>query len=299
MTDSDVTSNTCRKPAFAMRVFMRTSHNRSVREQAWCFAAVFVMVAAGQLTGQHQSGLAEGTRLFYNAQYREAAETSLDFLPATPDEELARDELRASALLFQIRRLLEPADRRKGAAPVPFDRCVACADLVTAFMANTAHGQRLARTRLQVSPTDETALFYLGKLDLNYVWLQLGPLHRKTGWSEYWEARRSLDAVLKMNPHHVRARVARAWIDYIVDTKIPWGTKWLLGGGDRKRALVALREAAGADADFFAHAEAVFGLWDMLLRERHVPEATEVAERLAAMFPANPEVATFLEARRR
>jgi hypothetical protein len=43
----------------------------------------------------------------------------------------------------------------------------------------------------------------------------------------------------------------------------------------------------------------VFGLWDMLVRERHVPEAIEVAERLATMFPGNPEVATFLEARRR
>jgi len=62
-------------------------------------------------------------------------------------------------------------------------------------------------------------LFFLGKLDLNYVWLQLGPLRRKTGWDEYWEARRSLDAVLKANPRHVRARVARAWIDYIVDTR--------------------------------------------------------------------------------
>ena len=165
-------------------------------------------------------------------------------------------------------------------------------------MTATAHGQQLARQRLQAAPADEAALFFLGKLDLNYVWLQLGPLHRKTGWNEYWEARHSLDAVLKTNPQHVRARVARAWIDYIVDTRIPWGVRWVLGGGDKKKALAALRTAAGADADSFAHAEAVFGLWDMLVRERRVPEAVEVAERLAAMFPGNPEVATFLEARR-
>jgi hypothetical protein len=299
MTDSDVIVEQLSKAGIAERVLMRPFHHRAVREHASCLTAFFMTVAAVHVTGQHETGLAEGTRLFYNAQYREAAETSLDFSPSNPDEELARDELRASALLFQIRRLLEPPNQRKGAPSVPFDRCIPCPDLVAAFLANTSHGQRLARARLQTSPTDQTALFFLGKLDLNYVWLQLGPLHHKTGWSEYWEARRSLDAVLKMNPHHVRARVARAWIDYIVDTKIPWGTKWLLGGGDRKKAVVALREAAAADADFFAHAEAVFGLWDMLLRERHVPEATEVAERLAAMFPANPEVATFLEARRR
>jgi len=279
---------------------MLTTHDRPAR-QASCVAAILVTVAA-VLAGtglQATASLAEGTQLFYNAQYREAAEMSLAFLPSSPDEELARDELRSSALLFQLRRLLEPADRQKPGTALSFDRCVACADLVTAFMTNTVHGQQLARTRLQASPADETALFFLGKLDLNYVWLQLGPLHRKTGWSEYWEARRSLDAVLKMNPQHVRARVARAWIDYIVDTKIPWGTKWVLGGGDRKKALAALRDAAGADADFFAHAEAVFGLWEMLVRERRVPEATDVAERLATMFPANPELATFLEARRR
>jgi hypothetical protein len=26
---------------------------------------------------------------------------------------------------------------------------------------------------------------FFGKLDLNCVWLQLGPLGRKTGWDEY------------------------------------------------------------------------------------------------------------------
>jgi hypothetical protein len=39
----------------------------------------------------------------------------------------------------------------------------------------------------------EDVLFLLGKLDLDYIWLQLGPLRRKTGRDEYWEARRPLD----------------------------------------------------------------------------------------------------------
>ncbi len=47
----------------------------------------------------------------------------------------------------------------------------------------------------------------------------------KTGWDEYWEARRSLDFVVRRQPQHVRALVARAWIDYIVDTRMPWGTR--------------------------------------------------------------------------
>ena len=106
-----------------------------------------------------------------------------------------------------------------------------------------------------------------------------------------------LDAVLKANPSHVRARVARAWIDYIVDTRMPWGTRWLLGGGNRKQALADVREAAQVDADFFTHAEAEFALWDMQVRERAMPQAIEAARRLARDFPENPELAAFLEAR--
>jgi hypothetical protein len=263
-----------------------------------CLAAVVVLAAAAVAAAQSAATLDEGKRLFYNAQYRTAAERALELVPASADEELARDELRASALLFQLRRLLEPANRDKPPKELTLARCGPCGELVSAFMTVTAHGQQLARSRLAASPTDQIALFFLGKLDLNYVWLQLGPLHRRTGWKEYWEARHSLDAVLKADPHHVRARVARAWVDYVVDTKLPWGTRWMLGGGDKKKALAAIREAAAAEAEFFAHAEAAFALWDMLIRERHIVEATRLAEQLAAMFPENTEVATFLEAKR-
>ena len=208
-------------------------------------------------------------------------------------DDLASVELRSSALLFQIRSLLEGRPAKDDA----LKRCAPCPGLIAAFFAEVRHGQNLARAKVRANPADDETLFFLGKLDLNYVWLQLGPLGRKTGWDEYWEARRSLDAVLERNPRHVRARVARAWIDYIVDTKMPWGTRWLLGGGNRKQALTDVREAAGMDAEFFTHAEAEFALWDMQLRERDMIQATEAARRLARDFPDNREVAAFLEAR--
>lgn len=93
-----------------------------------------------------------------------------------------------------------------------------------------------------------------------------------------------------------RARVARAWIDYIVDTRMPRGTRWLLGGGSKKRALIAVREAASTEADFFIHAEGDFALWDMQVRERNLTEATLIARRLARDFPENRELVNFLEA---
>lgn len=234
--------------------------------------------------------LAEAQRCFFNARYDAAAALTLQLQSSDP-ENLAACELRTSALLFQLKAALgERPDKEQA-----FKQCDVCPELMRAFVSDTARGQALARARLQAAPDDEAALFLLGKLDLNYVWLQLGPLGRKTGWNEYWEARRSLDAVLARNPAHVRARVARAWIDYIVDTRMPFGTKWVLGGGNRKRALVSMQAAAAADADFFVHAEAMFALWDLHVRERNLTAAVAVARELARDFPENVELTKFLD----
>ena len=240
--------------------------------------------------GRDGSTLADAHRAFFNARYDEAAALAHALEADAPDD-LATCELRTSALLFQIKAALgDQADREKA-----FTQCVACADLLAAFLSDSARGRTVARARLAAAPEDEAALFFLGKLDLNYVWLQLGTLARKKGWDEYWEARRSLDAVLKRNPGHVRARVARAWIDYIVDTRMPRGTRWVLGGGDRKRALLSMQEAANTDAEFFVHVEALFALWDLQVRERQLPAAVVIARGLARDFPGNRELAKFLD----
>jgi len=78
---------------------------------------------------------------------------------------------------------------------------------------------------------------------------------------------------------------------------MPWGTRWLLGGGNRKHALTEVREAAKMESDFFSHVEAEFALWNMEVREREMPRATVVARRLFRGFPDNRELAAFLEAR--
>ena len=201
-------------------------------------------------------------------------------------------ELRTAALLFQMQALLTiPGDQT-------WKQCATCPDLLSSFRAALARGQTVARARLLEHPTDDETLFLLGKLDLNYVWLQLGTLGHKTGWGEYWEARQALDSVLERQPAHVRARVARGWIDYIVATKLPRGTRWLLGGGNRQRGLLAVREAAGADADFFTRTEARFSLWDMQVRERDTTGAIATAHLLIADFPDNQELKRFIEVRR-
>ncbi|MEO8071294.1 MAG: hypothetical protein ABI652_07815, partial [Acidobacteriota bacterium] len=228
---------------------------------------------------------------FYNGSYESAAAHALALTTANPND-LAAYELRTSALLFQLKRALgEPTDQAKA-----FKECVPCQDLMTAFLAGTKQGQEVAREMLKTNATDEYALFFLGKLDLNYVWLQLGTVGKRTGWNEYWEARKSLDTVLKANPKHTRARVARAWIDYIVDTKMTRGFRWILGGGNKKKALAVVADAAATETDFFARTEAGFAIWDLHMRERHLPEAVKEARLLARDFPENRELVKFLAA---
>jgi hypothetical protein len=234
--------------------------------------------------------LDDARRLFYNAKYEAAAALTLEPCFSTAND-LAACELRTAALLFQIRRMFgEPSDRERA-----WKQCAGCPGLMSAFQRAVTKGQGLAQARLRIQPQEEETLFLLSKVDLNHVWLHLGTLGRKTGWGEYWEARRTLDKLLKQNPAHVRARVARGWIDYIVDTKMPRGTRWLLGGGDKKRGLLAVREAANADAEFFVRAEARFALWDMQVRERNLKDAIGTARALAQDFPDNSELSRFLD----
>jgi hypothetical protein len=233
----------------------------------------------------------EAQRLFYIGQYRAASAAVLALRAPDPDyRDLPGYELRTSALHFQLKRALgEQKDRKKA-----MQQCGSCPELMAIFMSDIAAGQVLARARVESHPEDDWALFYLAKIDLNYVWLQLGTVGRKTGWHEYWEGRKALDTLLKRNPQHVRARVARAWVDYIVDTKMSWSTSWLLGGGSKERALTAVRESAAAESDFFTEAEAEFALWDMLVREGKLVEAMPSARRLAQDFPENTELVNFL-----
>ena len=233
--------------------------------------------------------LDEAHHLFYSGRYEAAAAVALAIRTNDPGN-LDASELRASALHFQIRRALgEPKDREQA-----WKLCATCQELMPLFLDEFTLGRAAARARLAETPADDEAQFFLGKIDLNYVWLQLATVGRKTGWGEYWEARKSLDAVLARRPDHIRARVARAWIDYIVDTRLPFGTKWLLGGGNKKRGLLVVEEAAQLDAEPFVQAEARFALWDMQVRERKLEDAIVTARALALDFPDNRELTKFI-----
>lgn len=236
--------------------------------------------------------LESAQRRFYNGDYDGAAALTQRLCEARPDD-LVACELRSASLLFQIKKAVKTTGAVDKSAA--WKQCAACPALMAAFLAETARNQTFARTRLKASPDDEEMLFFLGKIDLNYVWLRLGTLGHKTGWDEYWEARRSLDHVLKLNPAHTRGRVARAWVDYIVGTTIPRGVRWLLGGGNKTRGLRVVREVVTAGSGpYFVQTEATFALWDMQVRERDISGAVVTAQTLVRDFTENTELRKFL-----
>ncbi len=233
--------------------------------------------------------LEDAQALFYSAQYEAAADAALA-LQVPPATDLEAIELRSTAILFQIRRAIGNAKEKDK----PLKDCAHCPALLSAFRHTNTDGIAEARARLKSDPRDDQALYLLGKLNLNHVWLHLGTLGRRTGWSEYWEARRSLDTLLDRSSGHTRGRVARAWIDYIVDTQVRWGAKWVLGGGDKKRGLAIVKEAAETATDRYIAAEARFALWDMQVREKNIPGALVTARSLSVDFPDNQELKTFI-----
>ena len=236
------------------------------------------------------ASLESAQRAFYSGQSEQAVATTLAIRTADPSS-LAAYELRSSALHFQVKRLMgDGADRDRA-----FKQCAACPALLAEFHTEIAQGQAAARAQLAANADDDNARFFLGKIDLNYVWMQLATLGNRTGWDPSWEARKAMDVIIKRQPTHTRARVARAWIDYIVDTRVNWGFRWVLGGGNKKRALAWMRTAATADTDVISRTEARFGLWEMLVREKQFQEAKAIARTLATEFPENKELALFIK----
>ena len=247
--------------------------------------------AVGRAQAPESPELRLARQHYFSGRYTAAADVTAPLTAGGP-EALAAYELRTSALHFELKRQLGEATNKSKA----LKQCVACQPLIDAFMKDLTAGKALARSVLKDQPQNESALFYLGKLDLNYVWLQLSTLGKRTGWSEFWNARHSIEAVLKANPKNVRARVAYAWIEYIVDTKVPFGLGWTLGGGDKKKALKAITEAAATVGDPYEKAEAEFALWEMLKSDKRPADALTVAKRLIIDFPENKELQRFVAA---
>ena len=219
-------------------------------------------------------------------------------LRASDPDNLANDEMRTSALLFQLKALLEGPSEKEADKAQALARCAACPDLIAAFVADTITARRSrarrsrpirtrigavlsrqARSELRLAPartarTPDRLGRVLGGAQITRRRAQGAPAKRSS------TRRARLDRLHRRHQNAVghavgaRRRQPQAW----------------------RREV---RQAAAIDADFFVHAEAEFALWNMQVRERDIAPATQVARELARDFPDNREVAKFLESHSR
>ena len=138
-------------------------------------------------------------------------------------------------------------------------------------------------------------MFFLGKLDLNYVWLQLGTIGRKTGWSEFLGSAEVARQRAQTEPG-ARTRASRPRLDRL-HRRHQAATRHQMDAGRRNQEEGPSDGAAGGAVSRFqpfVQAEAMFGLWDMQVRERNMADAVVTARALAEDFPDNQELAKFL-----
>src|SRR6185503_4169152 len=104
--------------------------------------SIAVALVVGGVGAEAHDKLSEAQSSFFNARYNAAAESALEARELNP-EDLAAIELRASALLFQLKAALgERPDKDKDKT---FKQCVPCPDLLAQFLSETSKGQELAR----------------------------------------------------------------------------------------------------------------------------------------------------------
>jgi hypothetical protein len=102
------------------------------------FAFLLASVVAGWLGVQpDKPSLDEAQRLFYNGRFADSAAMCVA-LRSGADYDFENDELRTSALLFQMRRLLDNPDSRDDDKTAAWKACVRCQELAAQFTTDSA-----------------------------------------------------------------------------------------------------------------------------------------------------------------
>ena len=240
---------------------------------------------------EYERTLGLAKEAFYNERYAEADALALKargILPREPESY----ELRTTVLLFRLKRELGVNGQKANRAGI--SHCAACPGLLVAFEEDLRAGIREAeRLRGDIRHRNR-ADFFLAKLRLNRIWLNLQVLDQKRGLGDYRDARHRLQEILAREPDHIRAVTAFAWIDYIVGDR-NYVFRKLLGGGDKDRAMASLYRALvlceEGGRNEFDCAEARFGLLEILKSEGRTGEERILAKKLFQRFPGNSGLA--------
>ena len=175
-----------------------------------------------------------------------------------------------------------------------FKQCAACPVLLAEFQAEITLGQAAARGAAANADNDN-ARFFLGKIDLNYVWMQLATLGNCTRWDPGHGSAQGHgshhQAPADAHPRPRRAGVDRLHRRHPRDLGLP------LGAGRWQQETRAGLDARGGQRRHGHHFtdRSEVGLWEMLVREKQFAEAKTIAKALATEFPENKELAIFIK----
>ena len=168
--------------------------------------------------------------------------------------------------------------------------------LMTAFFADITHGQALARGVLRKNPRDETALFFLGKLDSTTSGCSSAPLGEdRLGRVPGSEASPRRGA----RQPEARPRARRPRLDRL-HRRHQDAVGHALGAGRRQPEGLCARcgRRPPSSRTSTATRSAEFALWDMQVRERQTAEATVPRNGSRRPFPTIGSSRCFWTARR-
>lgn len=248
----------------------------------------FVAALSLACPGEYESKLSAGKELLYSARYEDTERVALEARSMCP-EDPESFELRSTALILQVKMLSEKYSAGKTSKVENRVKiCPECMQLLPLIEAEIRRGIELASAPPAVARS-ERFLFLLGRLHLNQVWAYLeleGKLVASKGHFE--KGRAIIDQVIAGNPRHVRALVANAWVNYVIDTRAPFGVKWIIGGGKKEVAFRDLAAAIAFAENPYEEWEAKFGLLSILKQEKkRQAEAAALMEQLRIRFPDN------------
>ena len=231
----------------------------------------------------------------FNEDYALAREIALAARARKP-QDMESYELVTLSEIFRLKKELGIS----GVNPISnTDKLQKHAAAVEQFKQDIDEGLRLAREQLMQNPGDERTLFLTGKLQLNKLMLILQVQNKKSGRTEYLEARRVMDGILLVHPGHCRALVASGWMNYIIGTRGFFerlGLTFLGLRGDRKKGVEEIAHAADAlvACDPLDKIEARFSLLEILKKEQRWPQVYAIAKELESQFPENTQLKKYI-----
>jgi len=175
------------------------------------------------------------------------------------------------------------------------EQCKRCGELVRLFEEDMAAGLRLADDTIAQRPFDARVHAIRAKLAVYQLWFLKDVLEATDGArKEIAQGRAHADAALRFDSRNVQARVAKGILEFVVGSQ-GFFARYVLGGGDKEKSIVLLRETANcANCSSIDRLEAKVALFNLLRKDKRCGDALAVARELAVQIPEARSIQQFI-----